>query len=48
MTTATVKSLYFPAEQAKKAPSKFFAIVAALFMVSLRDSQPNAAENFGL
>jgi hypothetical protein len=48
MTTATVKSLYFPAEQASKAPSKFLAIVAALFMISLRDSQPGDVENFGL
>jgi hypothetical protein len=48
MTTATAKSLYFPAEQTQKAPSTLAAIIAALFLVRLRDSQSDAIENFGL
>lgn len=38
MTTATQTSSFFPAEKAQKAPLTLAAIVAAVFMVNLRES----------
>ena len=48
MTTATQNSSFFQAEKKRKAPLTFAAVIAALFMVKLRESIEGDAYTCGL